>query len=71
MRHREEEDAADVHGHITSLSVLRPYRRLKIAEELMKQAGIFACKYETLLTIHRVRIRSRLQSKIHFAACAS
>ena len=34
----DEEDPSNVHGHVTSLSVLRPYRQLGIAEELMKLA---------------------------------
>lgn len=35
-----EEDPADgiQHGHITSLSVMRTYRRLGLAEKLMRQS---------------------------------
>jgi N-alpha-acetyltransferase 10/11 len=33
-----EEDASLPHGHITSLSVMRSYRRLGIAAKLMKEA---------------------------------
>lgn len=34
----EEEDAGEPHGHITSLAVLRSYRRLGLANKLMEQA---------------------------------
>lgn len=34
----DEEDSKLVHGHITSISVKRTYRRLNIATKLMKQA---------------------------------
>jgi ribosomal protein S18 acetylase RimI-like enzyme len=32
---REEEDPADIHGHITSLAVLRTHRKLGLATMLM------------------------------------
>ena len=37
-----EEDPSDgiQHGHITSLSVMRSYRRLGLAEKLMRQSRI-------------------------------
>jgi len=35
---REEDPAAEPHGHITSLSVMRTYRRLGVAEKLMTQS---------------------------------
>jgi ribosomal protein S18 acetylase RimI-like enzyme len=35
---REDEPSDTPHGHITSLSVIRSYRRLGLAEKLMKQA---------------------------------
>lgn len=37
-----EEDPSDgiQHGHITSLSVMRTYRRLGLAEKLMRQSRI-------------------------------
>ena len=49
----EDEDLNDIHGHITSVSVLKPYRQLGIAEELMKQAEkalavIYKCSYISL-----------------------
>ncbi|RKP10665.1 acyl-CoA N-acyltransferase [Thamnocephalis sphaerospora] len=49
-----EEDPSDTpHGHITSLSVMRNYRRLGIAEKLMRQsqqamADCFGAKYLSL-----------------------
>ncbi|KAL1917198.1 uncharacterized protein VTP21DRAFT_4854 [Calcarisporiella thermophila] len=49
-----EEDASDVpHGHITSLSVMRTYRRLGIANKLMTQSQramveVFNAKYVSL-----------------------
>ncbi|KAI9595323.1 putative N-terminal acetyltransferase complex Ard1 subunit [Syncephalis fuscata] len=49
-----EEDAKDVsHGHITSLSVMRSYRRLGVAEKLMRQSqqamvDCFDAKYLSL-----------------------
>lgn len=37
---REDEENSEKHGHITSLAVSKNYRRLGLAEKLMKQAGI-------------------------------
>lgn len=37
-----EDSPAERHGHITSLSVIREYRKLGLAEKLMVQAGIWA-----------------------------
>lgn len=37
----DDENNAVVHGHITSISVLRTYRKLGLASKLMKHA----CKY--------------------------
>lgn len=39
-----EEDPSDgiPHGHITSLSVMRTYRRLGLAEKLMRQSRTFS-----------------------------
>ncbi|KAI9637003.1 putative ard1 family protein [Dioszegia hungarica] len=34
----EEEPAGEPHGHVTSISVIRPYRRLGLANRLMRQA---------------------------------
>ena len=34
----EEDPAVEPHGHITSLSVMRTYRRLGVAEKLMTQS---------------------------------
>lgn len=34
----EDEPSAEPHGHITSLSVMRTYRRLGLAEKLMRQS---------------------------------
>ena len=34
----EDEEPTDPHGHITSLAVLRSYRRLGLANKLMEQA---------------------------------
>lgn len=39
--YREDEDTIQKHGHITSLAISKNYRRLGIAEKLMKQAGTF------------------------------
>ncbi|KAF9350947.1 N-alpha-acetyltransferase 10 [Mortierella sp. AD094] len=49
----EEDPAAEPHGHITSLSVMRTYRRLGVAEKLMTQSqnamrDVFNCKYVSL-----------------------
>jgi ribosomal protein S18 acetylase RimI-like enzyme len=38
----DEENNNIIHGHITSISVLRTYRRLGLASKLMQHA----CKYE-------------------------
>ncbi len=35
---RDEEPSDEPSGHVTSISVLRPYRRLGLANKLMKQA---------------------------------
>ncbi|CAG8473084.1 3071_t:CDS:2 [Ambispora leptoticha] len=48
-----EEDTDDPHGHITSLSVMRTYRRLGIAEKLMTQSQkamleVFNARYVSL-----------------------
>ncbi|KAG1435511.1 hypothetical protein G6F56_013948 [Rhizopus delemar] len=37
---REEEPSDVPHGHITSLSVMRTYRRLGIAQKLMTQSTL-------------------------------
>lgn len=46
---REEDPAAEPHGHITSLSVMRTYRRLGVAEKLMTQSRKYSlyglCSY--------------------------
>ncbi|KAF9105944.1 N-alpha-acetyltransferase 10 [Mortierella sp. GBA35] len=49
----EEDPAAEPHGHITSLSVMRTYRRLGVAEKLMTQSqnamrDVFNCKFVSL-----------------------
>ncbi|KAF9057946.1 acyl-CoA N-acyltransferase [Panaeolus papilionaceus] len=49
----DEEDAAEPHGHVTSLSVLRTYRRLGLAKKLMVQsqeamADIYKAHYVSL-----------------------
>ncbi|KAJ1562536.1 N-terminal acetyltransferase A complex catalytic subunit ard1 [Nowakowskiella sp. JEL0078] len=48
-----DEDVTESHGHITSLSVMRNWRRLGIAEKLMTQSQramveVFGCKYVSL-----------------------
>lgn len=35
----DDEETSEKHGHITSLAVSKNYRRLGLAEKLMKQAG--------------------------------
>ena len=35
-KHSDDENTSEPHGHITSVSVLRTYRRLGIAEKLMR-----------------------------------
>lgn len=49
----EEEDVDDIHGHITSLAVLRSYRKMGIAAMLMGTAHFamketFAARYSSL-----------------------
>lgn len=44
LGHREDDQQLETtsgppHGHITSLSVMRSYRRLGLAEKLMRQSG--------------------------------
>ena len=48
-----DEDSSEVHGHITSLAVLRTHRKLGIAAKLMNAAhdamqGVFEAKYCSL-----------------------
>lgn len=38
LTRREEDPSAEPSGHVTSISVLRPYRRLGLANRLMKQS---------------------------------
>lgn len=38
---RDEEPTEDPHGHVTSISVLRDYRRLGLANKLMKLSREF------------------------------
>lgn len=50
---REEEPSDVPHGHITSLSVMRTYRRLGIAQKLMTQSTrqmleVFGAHYVSL-----------------------
>lgn len=50
---REEDPADEPHGHVTSISVLRTYRRLGLANKLMQQAqkamrDVFGAKYVSL-----------------------
>jgi len=66
----EDEDSKEPHGHITSLAVMRTYRRLGIAAKLMTQSQIsmrevFGAKSVTLhvresnraaLTLYRDRL---------------
>jgi len=50
-----EEDAKDLpHGHITSLSVMRSYRRLGVAEKLMRQSqqAMVDCFNAKYLSLH-------------------
>ncbi|KAI9234662.1 MAG: acyl-CoA N-acyltransferase [Podila humilis] len=49
----EDDPSVEPHGHITSLSVMRTYRRLGVAEKLMTQSqnamrDVFGCKYVSL-----------------------
>ncbi|KAJ1957126.1 N-terminal acetyltransferase A complex catalytic subunit ard1, partial [Dispira parvispora] len=49
----DEDQSSPPHGHITSLSVMRNYRRLGLAEKLMKQSqnamsDVFNAKYVSL-----------------------
>lgn len=50
----ENEDSPAPYGHITSLAVHRPYRRLGIAEKLMRQAGAFLFLERSLRDIYKV-----------------
>jgi len=53
-----EEDPADgiQHGHITSLSVMRTYRRLGLAEKLMRQSR--TTHFQASLTIERAMVEN-------------
>ncbi|KAG0140685.1 hypothetical protein CROQUDRAFT_718532 [Cronartium quercuum f. sp. fusiforme G11] len=49
----DEEGADEPHGHVTSISVLRTYRRLGLANKLMQQSqkamrDVFGAKYVSL-----------------------
>merc|ERR1711933_390864 len=55
-----EEDSSEVHGHITSLAVLRPHRKLGLASKLMRAA--MAAMEETFSAEHvslHVRVTNR------------
>ncbi len=54
---REDEDNSEKHGHITSLAVSKNYRRLGLAEKLMKQAGNHT---ESFLQFHLAFIEKSL-----------
>ena len=47
-----EEDAVDPHGHITSLAVLRSYRKMGLATKLMTQARILLSHHLSSLIPH-------------------
>jgi N-alpha-acetyltransferase 10/11 len=53
-----EEDPSDgiQHGHITSLSVMRTYRRLGLAEKLMRQSRIL--QFHLVLIIERSMVEN-------------
>ncbi|GMK56235.1 hypothetical protein CspeluHIS016_0300750 [Cutaneotrichosporon spelunceum] len=50
----EEDPASEPSGHVTSISVLRPYRRLGLANRLMKQAqqAMVAHYNAAFITLH-------------------
>lgn len=54
LTNREEEPSAEPSGHVTSISVLRPYRRLGLANKLMKQAqeAMVAHYNASFITLH-------------------
>ena len=70
-RHRppfcsEDEDPADVHGHITSLAVARTHRRLGLAARLMTAAhaamkDVFGAKYVSL----HVRVTNKAAFRLY------
>lgn len=43
FREEDEENQGVIHGHITSISVLRGYRRLGLASKLMQHSCILFC----------------------------
>ena len=55
-----EEDPSDgiQHGHITSLSVMRTYRRLGLAEKLMRQSRITPNPPLFLLDVERSMVEN-------------
>jgi ribosomal protein S18 acetylase RimI-like enzyme len=53
---REEEPSDVPHGHITSLSVMRTYRRLGLAQKLMTQA---TSQMATVFNAHYVSLHVR------------
>lgn len=53
---REEDPAAEPHGHITSLSVMRTYRRLGVAEKLMTQSRKCSLYRPLIYEYDRVRL---------------
>ena len=54
--YREEEPTDVPHGHITSLSVMRTYRRLGLAQKLMTQA---TAQMATVFGAHYVSLHVR------------
>ena len=59
-RDEETEEGEEPHGHVTSISVLRSYRRLGLAKELMVQSRM----------LHRFIIidnRAELMTAVHYS----
>ncbi|RYG42845.1 GNAT family N-acetyltransferase [archaeon] len=59
-RCRDDEDTPEVHGHITSLAVLRTHRKLGLATKLMQASrtyGFALARARASRVVHRVRTR--------------
>lgn len=73
-RFRDEDPAEEPHGHVTSISVLRGYRRLGIANRLMLMSRTSLCPERPIRrpknSLDRTGDGRGVQSVVCVAACA-
>lgn len=65
---RDDEESSEKHGHITSLAVCKNYRRLGLAERLMRQAGntsVLKSLINSLLELSMVEVHDAHYITLH------